>query len=254
MNPLTRFLAAAAAVWVGSWLPLGLWVGDWDYALTPASRDTLGRQIYQILFYGGLLAVFGWSWRKDPPARPGWGSVRLFLFFFIQGLLATAVFRWILYSLGYAQWQLSEQTLLFWAQVLLSCLVVGLVEEAVFRGFLLGHLVAGLGWRRGVWLTSLIFALVHLFRPGPLQFKVCYGVGLLLLGYLLARLAWHHNAVGASAGFHAGIILFNIATTLTAFEANVLAGWNHEPVSGLLSWLLTLGFLVLWQQTMSRKL
>jgi membrane protease YdiL (CAAX protease family) len=246
LNPLARFLAIATAVWVASWLPIGLQMGDLDYVLTPISRGTFQRQLYQILFYTGLLLAFIQSWRRNPPPKPHWGTPRNFLFYFVQGVIATAIFRGALYGLGYATWQLSGQTFLFWLQVVVSCLAVALVEEAVFRGFLLGHLVKLLGWSKGVWLTSLIFALVHLFRPGSLKFKICYGLGLVILGYLLACLAWYHNAVAASAGFHGGIILFNISTGLTEFQANPLAGWNSEPVSGVIGWVFTLGFLGIW--------
>ena len=182
MNPLSRFLAMSAMVWLASWIPIGLWAGDVDFVLTPASRDTAARQLYQILFYSGLLVIFALSWR-----------------------------------------------------------------------FLLGHLVERLGWTRGAWLTSFIFALVHLFRPGSLYFKICYGLGLLILGYLLARLAWHYGAVSASAGLHAGIVLFNIAGTLTAFHPNPWAGWNSEPVSGVVSWVFTLGFLGLWHLASTKR-
>jgi membrane protease YdiL (CAAX protease family) len=250
LNALARLLAIAASVWVVSWLPIGLSVGDLDYVLTPVSRDTSARQLYQVLLYTGLLLAFAHAWRRNPPTRPSWGTPRNFLFYFIQGLIATAIFRGALYGLGYATWHLSGQSFLFWMQVVISSLAVGLVEEAVFRGFLLGHLVQRIGWQKGVWLTSLTFAVVHLFRPGSLKFKVCYGLGLFILGYLLAYLAWYHDAVAASAGFHGGIILFNIATTPTEFQANALSGWDLEPMAGVISWVFTLGFLGIWWFTM----
>ena len=105
-------------VWLASWIPIGLWAGDVDFVLTPASRDTAARQLYQILFYSGLLVAFALSWRRDPPPKPGWGKPSLFLFFFLQGLIATAVFRWTLYALGYASWQLAGASALFWLQVI----------------------------------------------------------------------------------------------------------------------------------------
>ena len=86
MNPLGRFLAISAVVWLASWIPIGLWAGDLDYVLTPVSRDTSARQLYQILFYAGLLAVFALCWRRDPPPRPGWGTPRVFFFFFLPFL------------------------------------------------------------------------------------------------------------------------------------------------------------------------
>ena len=228
-------------------------MGEPDYVLTPGSRGTFERQLYQVLLYTGLLLVFIQFWRRYPPAKPRWGSPKILLFYFVQGLIATGFFRGVLYALGFASWQLAGHSALFWLQVAGGCLAVALVEEALFRGFLLGHLVERFGWTKGVWITSLVFALVHLFRPGTLEFKAAYGLGLLLLGFLLACLAWYHNAVAASAGFHAGIILFNIATQLTQFQANALVGWNSEPVSGVVSWLFTLGFLGIWWRLMKPR-
>lgn len=235
-----------ALVWLLSWLPIGFWVGDFDFVLTRVSRGTHARQLYQFLLYGGLLFVFADSWRRHRPTKPSWGNLRQFGFYFVQGLVASIVLRVMLGTLGLAGWVFPSLGAFQIVSILLSCLAVAMVEEAVFRGFLLGTLVKKLGWPAGVTITSLIFALVHLFRPGSLGFKALYGLGLFLLGYLLARIAYHHDSILASAGFHGGVILLNLTLVLESFEPSYLAGWSREPVSGMMSIGLTAMFLLAW--------
>lgn len=244
---MIRFFALLALVWVAAWLPIGIWAGDPTYVLTPASRDTEARQLYQLLLYGGLALIFFDSWRRSRPARPQWRRWQLLPFYLIQGLLATVVLYGLLMKLGYASWAMSDNTAWQWLLLIGGCVAVAFIEEAVFRGFLLAHFVQRLGWPRGVAIASLIFAAVHLFRPGEASFKVTYGIGLLLLGYLLSCIAWHHNSLPASAGFHAGVIFFNITTDLESFHPSIWSGSQQEPVSGLASWILTVAFLLGWR-------
>ncbi len=198
------------------------------------------------MFYGGLVLVCVDAWRRNRPPRPGWGSWTLFVSYFIQGLIASALLRWILIGLGIASWTFAAESLAAVLSALLSCLVVALVEEALFRGFLLGRLAALIGWGRGAVITSLLFASVHLFRPGEWEFKVVYGVGLFLLGYLLSAIAWEHDSILAAAGFHGGVILLNLTFTLKEFEPGILAGYHDEPASGALSIALTTAYLLAW--------
>ena len=248
MNSLARFFTLVALVWVLAWLPIGLWVGDFDYVLRPVSRHSFERQVYQILLYLGLLLVFVDSWRRQRPKRPRWGKLAYLFFYFAQGLIATVILRGLLQHSGYATWSTVPWKAGFLFEVALSSLAVGLVEEAVFRGFLLPKLVERWGWSKGVWLSSLLFASVHLFRPGSITLKITYGIGLLLLGYLLANLAWRHNSLFASAGFHSGVIFLNIGTSLESFTPSVWSGWEREPVSGVLSWVMTLLFWMAWMK------
>ena len=243
-----RFVLALLSVWLLAWIPIGIWIGDIDYVLTTVSRGSSERQLYQALLYLGLGVVFFLYWRQHKPNRPGWGTAKWFAVYFGQGLLASVVLRLILWKLGFCSWEVTGDSCLFGVQVLLSCLTVALVEEAVFRGFLLGHLVAKFGWSKGASLCSLLFASVHLFRPGSLTFKLMYGIGLFALAYLLSCLAWHHDSIFASAGFHGGVILLNLGLDLEFFQVSVWSGFAREPVSGLLSLVLTLSFVSFWSR------
>jgi membrane protease YdiL (CAAX protease family) len=253
VNPLARFFSLIAIVWTASWLPLGLWVGDFDYVLTTVSRGTWERQFYQGLLYGGLFLVFLDTWRRHAPEKPKWGSGGLFGFYFVQGFIATVVLRTILFQAGLVEWNVPDWSLWRLLEVILSCLAVALIEEAIFRGFLLGTLVQRFGWAKGVVLTSFLFAVVHLFRPGTLAFKLSYGVGLLVLAYLLASIAWKHDSILASAGFHAGMIFLNLWTQVSEFKSSMWSGENSEPVSGLLSLVLTLLFLGVWKRLVNKR-
>lgn len=249
---MRRFLTSIAVVWLLSWLPIGLWVGDPDFVLTTVSRGTWERQLYQWLFYGGILLVFIDSWRRHRPRQPGWGQWKHFPLFFAQGLLASIALRAVLAQLEMAHWTSPVWSADVLVTVTVSSLAVALIEESIFRGFLLGHLVSRLGFRNGAAATSLLFAGVHLFRPGDWHFKVCYGIGLFALAQLLANIAWKKKSILASAGFHAGVIFLNLWLSLSVFHPGLWAGWNSEPVSGMVSLILTIGYLGGWHWFYSR--
>lgn len=241
-----RFLATVAAVWLCSWLPIGLWVGDPDFVLTKVSRGSAERELYQILFYGGLFLVFCYFWKHYSPAKPRGGRPGEFLFYFVQGTIATLVLRGLLSKANFVHWELVSLDPLRVLQILAGCLAVALVEEALFRGLILGSLVQKIGLRKGLVLSSALFALVHLFRPGDWLFKLSYFVGLFLLGLLLGSIAWRHNSILASAGFHGGLILLNISTEIVSFRESFWSGYNSDTVSGAASIVLTLLFFGIW--------
>lgn len=244
---LGRFLGALLVVWLLAWLPLGLLKGDPDFVLTAVSRGTPERQLYQGLLYGGLLLVFLDAWRRRPPSRPAWGLPGDFARYAVLGLLSALVLRAVLWGLGARDIpgppDLSVQAVLL---ALASAVVVAVAEEAVFRGFLLGRLAEKWGPTAGLWLSSGLFATVHLFRPGSLPFKAAYAVGLLLLAGLLGRIAWRRN-IAASAGFHGGVIWPNLLDPTVDLSQSWWAGWQGEPASGLLAWALTAALWGQWE-------
>lgn len=250
-KPLVRFLALVALVWVAAWLPVGLWTGDPDYVLTRVSRDTWQRQFYQVCLYLGLVLVFLDAWRRNAPERPRLGRPTHFAGAALVGLVTALVTRAIFWLVGarvslMAPFDVSDVPV-----ALVSCLAVGVAEEAVFRGFLLSQMVNRWGWTRGAVICSLLFASVHLFRPGDLAFRLGYGVGLFILAMLLARLAWAYNSILASAGFHSGLIVLNLLDPWEGLSVTWWSGWQQEPLSGVLSWVLTLGLWHSWERFLS---
>ncbi len=230
-------------VWLVSWLPIGIWVGDFDYVLTRVSRGTWQRQLYQGLLYSGLLLVFLEFWRRHAPQIPRRGRLSELLSYLLLGLFGAGVLKLALYLLGSRGGAEFPDQAWSWLVAGLSALGVALVEEAVFRGFLLGGLAQR--WRapHAVVVSSVIFASVHLFRPGSAEFKLGYGLGLFLLAVFLARIAWKRS-IAASAGFHAGVIFWNFIDGVH-IEPSWWAGWQNETSSGALAWLFT---TLLWLQ------
>lgn len=251
-STLARFVGSLLAVWLMAWLPIGLWKGDPDYVLTVVSRGTVERQLYQALLYTGLLAVFLRAWWQRAPSRPGRGRPADFAGYLWLGLTSAVVLRLLMVGLGARDWPAVPplSTLLL---ALGSALVVGVVEEAVFRGFLLGRFAESLPLSRAVLCSSVLFAAVHLFRPGTLEFKMGYGLGLLLLAILLARIAWVRQSVAAAAGFHSGVILPNLVDPWPDLASSWWAGWQGEPASGALGWLLTLALWGQWEWWQRRQ-
>lgn len=244
-QPLLRFFLLLLGVWLLAWLPIGLLKGDPDYVLSTVSRGSTERQIYQGFLYSGLLLVFLDSWRRHAPNRPGRGSARDFLGYASLGLLSALVLRVVMVALGGRPMPHPDLAAATLAKCVLSALAVALVEEAVFRGFLLGRLASVMPLGRAMAMSSGIFAAVHLLRPGSLAFRAGLGTGLFLLGILLARIAWERQSIAASAGLHAGLILPNMLDPWADLHASWWSGWQGEPVSGALSWALT---LLLWGQ------
>ena len=253
MSPLARFFFYVLAVWVAAWLPLGLWKGDPDFVLSAVSRQSVERQVYQGLLYGGLLLVFLDSWRRHAPSRPGPGRPIDFVLYAGLGLTSALVLRGVMLAVGARPVPALELSLVALLVAAVSAVTVALVEEAVFRGFLLGQLVQSMKPATAIVLSSVLFATVHLFRPGSPSFKAGYALGLFLLAVLLARIAWVKGSVAASAGLHAGVIFPNLLDPWEGLIPHWWSGWQQEPASGAVGWLLTLGLWAQWEWWQTRQ-
>jgi membrane protease YdiL (CAAX protease family) len=252
-SPLARFFFSVLAVWVVAWLPLGLWKGDLDYVLSAVSRQSVERQVYQGLLYCGLLLVFLDSWGRHAPLRPGPGRLIDLLRYAGLGLTSALVLRVVMFAAGARPIPSLEPSLVTVLIALVSALTVAVVEEAVFRGFLLGCLAQSMKPASAIVISSVLFATVHLFRPGPISFKAGYALGLFLLAVLLARVAWAKGSVAAAAGLHAGVIFPNLLDPWVGLAPYWWSGWQQEPASGALGWLLTLGLWAQWEWWQARR-
>lgn len=249
--PLGRFFLALALVWLVSWLPIGLYLGDPDFVLTTVSRGSVYRQLYQGLLYCGLIAVFLDFWRRYAPELPKRGRPRELASYLLLGLVGAGVLKLALFALGARGLPSLPASGADWLLAAVSALAVAIVEEAVFRGFVLGGMAQKWGAARAVVVSSLLFASVHLFRPGTVAFKLGYGIGLFLLAVMLGRLAWRRS-IAASAGFHAGVIFWNFVDQGAPISASWWAGWQNEASSGALAWLFTLLLWLQWEAWTTR--
>lgn len=229
--------------WVATWLSLGLLNGSPTLLLHPGSSDRL-RITYLVMLYAWLLLATAFCWKRWGPSRP-FGSARFsrslayFLGFFAAGLGLLAVQRSLLWGLG---WWLPPSALnpqLVLIAVLTSPLLA-VAEELVFRGYLYGVAREEFGEGPALVGVNLFFALLHLFRPGGLMFKLAYGFGLWLAGVVLTLALRRTGRLSAPMGLHASWILAGVIDPPGKVVPSLVAGLRGDPAAGLIGW----GFLI----------
>jgi membrane protease YdiL (CAAX protease family) len=128
--------------------------------------------------------------------------------------------------------------------------VVGLLEELVFRGFLLRHLLA-CSTAVAVLASSACYALVHLKHPAMDWAVGRELIGLGVLGAVLAMTVLRTRTLYLAIGLHASLAYgVRVNKLLLEFPEPSLC-WltgTTRLVNGLLSWLALLGIggIVLW--------
>ncbi|GCE64560.1 CPBP family intramembrane metalloprotease [cyanobiont of Ornithocercus magnificus] len=107
---------------------------------------------------------------------------------------------------GWASWLGDlNSTEIFNAVALL--LVVGLAEELLFRGWLLGELIVLLGPRQGGLAQAVIFSLVHIRLEAGVIETAPILLGLFILGLvLLCRKQLDHGSLWGCIGLHGGLV------------------------------------------------
>ncbi len=182
---------------------------------------------------GGLK---GWRGLGFEP-RPGWWKAGL------AGLLAGCATMALLFGLGWAAHAYVASpaargplagTLLTY---LAGALVVGVIEETLFRGVLFGVLARGMGFWGAAALSSLVFSTVHFARPA-LGADAVYGhwyAGLEFLGGMFRGAVWMPTALTL---FAMGFLLcaFYWKSGSLYFVIGLHAGWV---------WIIRLGQLLL---------
>jgi len=122
-----------------------------------------------------------------------------------------------------------------WAKALCTGMVVGLLEESLFRGAISGLIERGRGGAMALWATSGLFAIVHFLKPDP-SIKVAAvgwtsgfelvphmfhqfsqpllllgGFGtLLVFGLVLGLAAARTGSLWMSIGLHAGLVFVKV--------------------------------------------
>mgnify|MGYP000902698212 CR=1 FL=1 len=245
MKNAGRLLAGLLLLWVGCWLPLGILAGDPTLLLHPLQAPEALRVTYLVLLYGGLLVLLNHLWKGHPPGPILWGSWSSVLMVWLLTLLSTALHRGVLAWGGHwsPQWPASPA----WLSALLIAPGLAIVEELVFRGYLF----ASLRRQQGTWTAALavsgLFALVHLFRPGSLDFKLAYGLGLFLASLLLILVVLRLGLWPAAA-MHSAWITAAVLDPPTQMASHWWSGLRGEPAAGLCSWIfLLLSAGVIWK-------
>jgi hypothetical protein len=98
---------------------------------------------------------------------------------------------------------------------LLMALLIGFVEELLFRGWLLDELQRDYSSQSVLWLNSSIFALMHLIKPLEDALRMVFALPTLLLfgiAMVWAKRSSHHprhpkrGLLGLPIGLHAGLV------------------------------------------------
>ncbi len=165
------------------------------------------------------------------------------------------------------------------AAVVVSAVVVGMLEESLFRGVLGGLVERGMGagreWR-AMWVTSGLFAAMHFLKPDPAvvvgevfwwsgfavlphlfhQFAqpwlVLGGFGtLLVFGLVLGLAARRTGSLWMSIGLHGGLVLVKGLFSKGAERRSDWWPWSGPELQvGLLPVLVLLGVLgIVWVRT-----
>ncbi len=257
--PVILIILAFFITWIGCWLPLATILAikfDWQITLPlrPEQKIPLLVSLYllaPLILWGatrlglGSFAVYG---VKDIGL---FGSLPLG---FGLGVFVLAVVFMLQSWLGWCCWSKSNIQLIppILVPISLVALLVGGIEELVFRGFLLTTLEQDFPCWAAIAISSTIFALLHLVWEQ--QDTIPQLPGLWLMGTVLA---WARFADGGSLGIawglHSGwiwaIALMDTAQlhTYTGKVPEWITGKNNKPLAGLAGIICVLATgLTLW--------
>lgn len=176
----------------------------------------------------------------------GWGM--------ILGLITLTIVFLLESILGLVDWHWNNlQKLLASAtSILVLSLVISLIEEIVFRGFILSELNQDYPYWLGAIVSSLLFALLHLVWEQKNTLPQIPGLWLMGMVLVVARLA-NHGGLGIAWGLHTGWIwglsCLDSSEILTyRNEKSWITGINQQPLAGLAGifcLLITLALLFL---------
>lgn len=167
---------------------------------------------------------------------------------FCLGVVSLAIVFSGQFGLGWCSFEKTNFKLLLpiLLPVFLIALLVGGIEELVFRGFLFTELAQDYPVWLAAAISSLIFALLHLVWEQPETAPQLPGLWLMGMVLVLARFADRNN-LGLAWGLHAGWI-WAIATldtaeliTYTGIVSDWFTGKNKKPLAGLAGIICVLG-------------
>ncbi len=176
----------------------------------------------------------------------------------VSGLLLGCVTLALLFGIGFAtgHYHLTitpDRQKLFTVLLgfLPAALLVGFLEELVFRGFVFQHLLS-YSSPIALIVSSALYSLVH-FKGGDMSLSVSlreFG-GLFLLGVVLAISYLRTRQLYLAIGLHAALAYgARVNKLLVEMSGSSLTWWfgNSRLVTGLLGWaaLLGIGAVVLW--------
>lgn len=228
------------AVWLPTKFPIE-WAISVFYGATDAARNLASILTLIVMYVEFIVLVRFWGrfvYHENLFKTYGFKQPHQNFRNFLQGLAIGLGSLLLLFALqgilGWVQWQIPQST---FPRILLEGGIIGIafgvVEELLFRGWLLNELDRDYSPQISLWVSSLIFAVVHGTRP---QF-----FALLLLGMILV---WAKRGtqgrIGKSIGLHGGLVAgyyFVNVGQLVKFTDRVpvwVTGIDLNPLAGIL--------------------
>jgi membrane protease YdiL (CAAX protease family) len=244
--PVLVVVMAFFIAWVLCWLPVAVVTAialNWQpgKSLQPEQKLPLLVPLYLLAPF--ILWGINWLGLRSISDYGFVGNISIFsslLLGFGLGVISLAIVFAFQFWLGWCKWQESSNKLVL-ANLLpipLIALLVGGIEELIFRGFLFTEL----NREYPVWLaaviSSVIFALLHLVWEQRETIPQLPGLWLMGMVLVLARFVDRGN-LGIAWGLHAGWV-WAIATldtaeliTYTGKVSDWFTGKNKKPLAGL---------------------
>ncbi|BAY31010.1 abortive infection protein [Nostoc carneum NIES-2107] len=244
--PVVFVVMAFFIAWVGCWLPIAAVIAmvlKWQpqKALQPEQKLPLLIPLYLLapLIIWGMSSL-GLRSLSDYGLVANISIFSSLLLGFGLGVMSLTIVFICQFWLGWCKWQESNFQLILpnLLPILLIALLVGAIEELVFRGFLFTELAREYPIWLAAIISSLIFALLHLVWEQRETIPQLPGLWLMGMVLVLARFADRGN-LGIAWGLHAGWV-WAIATidtvgliTYTDKVSEWLTGKNKKPLAGL---------------------
>ncbi|WP_348535433.1 CPBP family intramembrane glutamic endopeptidase [Komarekiella delphini-convector] len=268
VNTLLAFMENAPALvvvmvfftfWVGCWLPIAVVSAfklNWQPTkpLQPEQKLPFLVSLYLL----APLILWGISWLTNTSFSnygvANFSMLGSLVLGFGLGVLSLVIVFSGQFGLGWCSFQWSNIKLVppILLPILLIALLVGGIEELIFRGFLFSELAQDYSIWIAATISSLIFAVLHLIWERSETIPQVPGLWLMGMVLVLARFVDRGN-LGLAWGLHAGWV-WAIATidtaelvTYTAKVSEWFTGKNKKPLAGLAGIICVLGTgVILW--------
>ena len=192
-------------------------------------------------------------------------NINLIIFFLRGLLLSTILISLILIPIIGTKWghwigTISPDTLI---NSIFLILLVGFVEELIFRGWLLEELKNQFGIKKAILGQALIFSIVHIGFDLPFLQMLSILIGLFLLGILLSLIRLKDKkSLWGCVGLHGGLVGLWFITNNGLFEISENAPkWlvgpgtiNTNPLGGIFGLSLMIIFCFFYLLSFKKKI
>ena len=240
MRPLLALVIYLVVVLVGGALlaPWLYWLAQHAAQDFPKIADAPFHRFvdrsFLILALAGLwplLRALGAKSARDMGITPPYGQSRKFSGGLALGFFSLAVVAGIAIGFGgrvFAQNLTAHKIVGTIFSAVVTAAIVGTLEEVLFRGGIFGGLRRVIYWPFALAVSSVIYALVHFFKPAEFAGTIAWNSGLVLLPQMMAGFANFHALVPGFFNLMLVGILLGLAYQRTGnlyFSIGLHAGW-----------------------------